>query len=956
MDIWCEPAEGVLRGLHSTVEGLASAEARRRLAAFGANRIEALRRESLALRFAREFTHFFALILWLAAALAFAADRFDPGQGMAELALAILLVILVNGCFSFWQAYRAERAIAALSALLPQRANVWRDGRLDRRPATGLVPGDVVLLEAGDNVPADCRLIEAAGMRVNAATLTGEYQPLGRTADAVEAASAIEARNLVLAGTAVVGGRGRAVVFATGMRTEFGRIAHLSQATGERPSPLTLEIARLSRLVAAAATALGVVFFLVGRAIGVPFWDSALFAIGIIVANVPEGLLPTVTLSLAMATQRMASRKALVRHLPAVETLGATTVICTDKTGTLTQNRMRIAGLVAGGQTWAPPAAPDRTEPPPGLAGLLAVAANCHSLRPAPRGRGGWAGDPMEVALVECAAGWGVQAAGAPEAELPFEAGRNRMSVVVTLPAGTQLLCKGAPEVVLPLCRGQRSTDGRIVPLDAAAVRAALDGMTQRGLRVIALASRPLAPGEAVQDERAERDLVLEGLAGLDDPPRPDVREAVVRCHRAGIRVIMVTGDHPATALAIGREVGLVGAAPRVLLGTDIARMNAAQLQLAMDAPELICARVTAEHKLRVVRALQAHGEVVAVTGDGVNDAPALRAADIGIAMGKSGTDVAKEAADMVLLDDHFATIVNAVEEGRAVFDNLRKFLTYILSSNIPEILPYLAFVLFRVPLPLTVVQILAVDLGTDMVPALALGAEAPRPDTMTRPPRPRAERLLDAHLVARAYLFLGMLQAAAALTLFFGVLLAAGWQWGEPLGRLDPLYREATTACLATIVVMQVANLFLCRDPRRPAWPLGLHANPLLLWGLAFELTLIAAIVYLPVGNRLFGTAPLAPEAWLAMLPLAVGMVVLEEGRKAWVRRRLRTTAGRTVAGDTPIGAAGPGDGIATTVGSGGGTPGPDGSAMAGSAASPPAGRGPAAAELPPPSAAHHS
>jgi sodium/potassium-transporting ATPase subunit alpha len=350
----------------------------------------------------------------------------------------------------------------------------------------------------------------------------------------------------------------------------------------------------------------------------------------------------------------------------------------------------------------------------------------------------------------------------------------------------------------------------------------------------------------------------------------------------------MITGDHPDTALAIAREIGLVvGDSPRLLRGEDIDRMKTAQLQLALEAPDVLCARMTAEHKMRVVQALQAKGEVVAVTGDGVNDAPALKAADIGIAMGRCGTDVAKAAADMVLLDDHFASIVHAVEEGRAVFDNLRKFLTYILTSNIPEIVPYLAFVLLRVPLPLTVIQILAVDLGTDMLPALALGAEPPHAEVMERLPRARSQRLLDGPLLARAYLFLGLIEAAGALVMYFLVLHLGDWDWGDDLDRLDPLYRLATTACLATIVVMQMANLFLCRDPHQPAWPLGLRANPLLVGGLLFELALVLIVVYTPIGNLLFGTAPLSPGLWLLMVPLALLLVASEEARKWWLRRR---------------------------------------------------------------------
>ena len=460
------------------------------------------------------------------------------------------------------------------------------------------------------------------------------------------------------------------------------------------------------------------------------------------------------------------------------------------------------------------------------------------------------------------------------------------MSVVTrSADGGGFLWCKGAPEVVLPLCRTW-SEGEQARPLDDAALalfRRAHEDMADRGLRVLALAWKPLAAGEEGREEALE----LCGLIGLEDPPRPDVHEAVNRCHSAGLRVIMVTGDHPHTALALAREVDVVRTPQAVVLsGEAVRQMTPAALQLALDAPEVLFARVTAEQKMLIVQALQRKGEIVAVTGDGVNDAPALKTADIGIAMGLAGTDVAREAADIVLLDDHFATIVNAIEEGRAVFDNIRKFLTYILTSNIPELIPYQAYVLLRIPLPLTVIQILAVDLGTDMLPALALGAEPPHADVMNRPPRPRHERLLSPALLARAYLFLGPLEAFGALVAFFFVLHAAGWQYGTALAPLDPLYVQATTACLMGIVLAQMVNVFVCRHPRLPLWRFPLFENRLLLAGLAAEAALLLFIVYTPLGNRLFGTAPLGVEVWLYALPFALLLGVAEEGRKRLVRR----------------------------------------------------------------------
>ncbi|HEX8874037.1 MAG TPA: cation-transporting P-type ATPase, partial [Nitrosospira sp.] len=771
-------------------------------------RVEEVREERLLLTFAKEFTHFFALILWLAAALAFVAEWNDPGQGMATLGYAIVGVIVINGLFSFWQQYHAREAVAALRSLLPQQVKAMRDGVIKQTPASELVPGDIILLADGDAVPADCRLVEAFGVRVNNATITGEPLPQARGSEPSREEEVQNSRNVLLAGTTQVSGEARALVYATGMHTEFGKLAHLTQATRAAPSPLKLEIVRLSRFIALLSVLIGTIFFLVGMWLGLPFWQSFIFAIGIIIANVPEGLLPTVTLALAMATQRMAKRNILIRHLPAVETLGSTTVICTDKTGTLTRNRMTVEKVFSSG-TFYPPADAARLQGNP----LFDVAMYCHNLKQGEQKKKPvLLGDPMEIALFELARTTITAEPGYKRIdEIPFDTDRKRLSILYQTPGGNVLYCKGALETVLPLCTGVH-VNGETRTLDDTNrqhLAEAEESMAEQGLRVLALSYRQIDPGTA--REHLEEGLTLCGLVGIEDPPRTEVPAAIARCREAGIKVIMVTGDHPRTAQAIALQIGLARN-PLVIGGDELRRMSPIQLQLALDAEEVIFARVGADQKIGIVQALKKKGEIVAVTGDGVNDAPALRAADVGISMGISGTDVAKESADIILLDDNFASIVAAIEEGRTVFENIRKFMTYIFTSLVPELVPYLAFALFKIPLPLTVVQILAVDLGTNMLPALALGAEAPHGDVMQKPPRARSERLLSWPLLFRAYLFLGLLEAVAAMAAFFYVLHGGGWHYGQPLAAGSTLYLQATTACLSTIIVMQVMNVFLCR------------------------------------------------------------------------------------------------------------------------------------------------
>ena len=873
--------EEVLHTLVTSEGGLTEEEAKRRFEEFGPNEIEEVRRTPLSVRFIRQFTHFLAVLLWIGAGLAFLSEYLHPGEGMLTLGLAIVGVIVVNAVFTFIQEYRAEKSIEALKLLLPFRVKVIREGGEREIAAREVVVGDLIILSEGDRVPADARLIDSSYLMVNNAPLTGESEPVPLDHSPHEG-DLIESRNIAFAGTTVVSGTARGVVFATGMRTEFGRIAHLTSGVEIGSSPLQQEIVRVTRLIAVFATITGIFFFVVGQFMGRSFWENFIFAIGIIVANVPEGLLPTVTLSLAMGSQRMARKKALIKTLTSVETLGSVTVICTDKTGTLTRNVMEAKNFWSGGEVRG---IEDLKNTP-----LLAViAALCNNARLT---GGQYCGDPTEVALLRAVRENAVDVHGERLFEIPFDSERKRMTTVNRVESKELALTKGALESVLPLCT-HMLIDDEEVKMDEHLREKALDAhhsLTGMGLRVLAFAYKELKAGwrtDDVDPEAMESGLVFAGLVGIEDPPRPEVPGAIGRCREAGIRVIMITGDGSRTAVAVAREIGLVGNEPVVIEGHEFERMGDGELRDRLSGRDVIFARMTPKYKMRVVSVLKEEGERVAVTGDGVNDAPALKKADIGIAMGIAGTDVAKESADMILLDDNFATIVNAVEEGRAVYENIRKFISYIFSSNIPEIVPYLAYVLFRIPLPLTIMQILAVDLGTDMLPALALGAEKPTKELMKQPPRPPKERLLNLRLLSRAYLFLGPVEAAAAMFGFFYVLTSGGWRWGEMLSAGNPLYMQATTACLTAIVVTQVANVFACRSFKESVFDIGFFSNRLIFAGIAFELLFQLFIVYHPLGNRIFSTRPVTLKTWIVLIPFAVMLFAAEETRK-------RISAGR--------------------------------------------------------------
>ena len=909
------PVAEVYQALQSRPEGLAQTDAAERLQHWGPNAIHEVKGKPLYRRLFSHFTHLMAILLWVGGLVGLVAQ-------MPQLAFAIWLVNLINGAFSFWQEFRAEKATAALKQLIPHYVRVLRDGQEQKILAEELVPGDVMLLTEGDRVSADARLVQEAELRVDQSTLSGESHPVRKTSDASLRPDLghTERPNLVFAGTSVAAGVGKAVVFDTGMHTEFGKIAHLTQAVEEELSPLQKEMIYATKVVSAIAVGVGILFFVLALLFtGLTLAEGFIFALGMIVAFVPEGMLPLVTLSLAMGTQRMAQRHALVKRLSAVETLGCTSVICTDKTGTLTQNEMTVTDLWAAGRHvsltgvgYAPEGQLLEVGKPVSLSGefhqLLRAAALCNNARLLPPNgdspRWSILGDPTEAALLVAAQKAGLRLETELQQlprlrEFPFESRRKRMSTLHQQGRETVAFVKGAPKEVLALCT-QFSLAGALQPLDddrRTSIMAENDAYARAGLRVLAVASRTLPPvarrgGASTRHSEAEveAELTFLGLIAMMDPPRPEVAAAVNTCHEAGIRIVMVTGDYGLTAESIARRIGIVrGEHPRVVTGTELDTMSDTDLQAVM-AEEVLFARVAPEHKLRVVSTLQNMGHIVAVTGDGVNDAPALKKADIGVAMGLSGTDVAKEAADMILTDDNFASIVSAVEEGRGVYLNIKKFLSYIFTSNTPEAIPFILFVMSRtrIPLGLTIMQILSIDLGTDMVPALALGAEPPEEGLMQRPPRNLKEHVITPQLLFRAYFWLGLLQSLAAMAAFYFHYWVNGY-WGQwlDLPASGPIYRAATAMTLAAVVTTQIGNLFAQRTERRSFFRTPLFNNRLLWIGIAVELALILLLTYVPALQQIFDTSAFPAQQWLFLFALAPVLLLADELRKLLVRHR---------------------------------------------------------------------
>jgi magnesium-transporting ATPase (P-type) len=855
--------------------GLTSEEAAQRLEQVGPNTLPEATGPPVWRRLFDQFTHFFAAMLWVAGILAIIGR-------LPELGVAIFVVIIVNAFFAFAQEYRAEQAAKQLRNLLPRNAVVIRDGRRVEISADDVVPDDVVALTDGDRICADMVCTESHGLLVDTSTLTGESVP-----------DAVGDGDVVHAGTFVVEGEGHGTVTATGASTEFARIAVLTQDTVRPDTPLTRELHRLVRTIAAIAVGTGATFFLITLFIDTPRSDGFVFAIGITVALVPEGLLPTVTLSLAIGAQRMADQHALVRRLESVETLGSATFICTDKTGTLTQNRMRIV------EVWMPTGWLDRSGvgyEPTGeititatggslsdvrtaeLTHLAEVARGCSHGRAVRGDDGSWTsiGDPMEAAIDSLARQLSVDpdrtehsVPGSAVVRFSFDPRRRRTSAVTA----DRVLVKGAPDAVISRCLAVVADD----------VDQALHEMASRGLRILAVAERTWHDHAPVDADQAESGLTLLGLLGFEDPPRAEAHDALAACRAAGIKVAMITGDHPQTARSIADQVGLRSPDDPVFVGADLPDDDQV-LAALVDRDGVVVARVSPDQKLRIARALQSRGHVIAMTGDGVNDGPALREADIGIAMGASGSDVAREAADLVLLDDNFATIVAAIKQGRTTFANARRFLTYHLTDNVAELTPFAIWALSggQFPLALGVMQILALDIGTDTLSAAALGGERAAPHVMTQ--APSSGRLLNRTVAVRAFGVLGPTEALFEMSAFVWALWLTGWRIGDPFPTGAPLW-AASGAAFMTVVVAQSANAFACRSSSRPAWRLGWLTNRFLIVAVIVELAFAIAVVTIPAAARLLDHRWPPAATWVLVLLSGPAVLLVDAAWKRWTR-----------------------------------------------------------------------
>jgi Ca2+-transporting ATPase len=892
-------AADVLKELEVSSQGLSREEAARRLERYGPNVLKEEKPISPWAILLGQFKNFLIILLVIATVISLIL-------GHTLDAMIIFAIVIASALLGFYQEYRAEKAMEALKAMASPTASVLRDREEVEIPSAEVVPGDIMLLTAGDRMPADGRLIEAANVRIDEASLTGESTAVEKVAAAVLAPETGigDRKNVVFAATVMTYGRGRAVVTGTGMETEFGRIAKMLQEVEEERSPLAVRMDYIGKRLGVICLGVSALVMGLGIARGNPILEMFIWGVSLAIAAVPEALAAVVTGALAVGVQRAAKRKAIIRRLPAVETLGCTTVICSDKTGTLTKNEMTIRQIYAGGRTVEvtgvgfEPAGEFRADgkaldplADATLKRLLVGGAVCNDshLQKADAGYK-IKGDPTEGALVVTAAKAALDCEELRRSwprvgEIPFESERKRMSTVHREPGGgLTAFVKGAPELVVERCTHweQQGKREALTPELRQEILAVNDQMAQGALRVLGVAARSVAAeAPSYEVDSLETELTFLGLVGMIDPPRDEVKQAIRQCREAGIRSVMVTGDHKLTAAAIARELGLLGGdgqpERRVLEGRDLEKMTEEQLAAIVE-DVAVYARVSPEHKLKIVGAWKSHRHVVAMTGDGVNDAPALKRADIGIAMGITGTDVTKEASDMVLMDDNFATIVAAVEEGRIIYDNIKKYLSFLLSCNVAEILVLGLAGFIGWPLPLIALQILWVNLTTDGLPALALGVEPGEPDLMRRKPRDPGEPVFTRPVL----FFLGSL----SLLIFAGIMPIFYYHW-----QADGL-EKAQTMALATMVTYELFYAFSCRSLRFTLWQLGPFTNKWLVLAVLSSALLLMGVIYIPSWGVAFHTVPLSFYNWDEVLLVAGGSFLLVEFGK-WVFNRRQAAAG---------------------------------------------------------------
>jgi Ca2+-transporting ATPase len=896
----------VFDALNASPNGLTTEEAQLRLKKYGFNTLVEKKNRGFSYKFLVHFKDLFGVLLLFASAL-------SAVSGLWQLSLIILGVVLLNIFVSLFQESRAEKAMQTLKHWMPEYAKVFRDGELKKVIVKEIVPGDIIVLEAGDRVPADARLISAFDLWTNNVPLTGESEPQPRTAKPAKTLDKayLDSPNLVFMSTSVAKGRGKAVVLATGMDTQFGKIANLTQTIREEQSPLQKEIANMAKYDFSIAVVVGSVFFFASLVwLNLDFYSSILFMIGVMVACVPEGLQVTVSSALAINVLKMVRQNVLVKRLSAVQTLGSVTVICTDKTGTITKGEMTVKKLWVNnrvvdvsGTGYSPEGdftlngkalkAQESGE----IEQLLEITALCNGakINPPSDKTAAWSviGDPTDGALIVAALKYGINVRNRLVEKpvvhiMPFDFTRKKMTTVHKLNGDVLVYTKGAPRNVLSVC-SKILVDGKVEAFSRKRLRSAeakIREFAHEGLRVIAVACRKMPKSEYSKDAVVERDMVFVGLAAMRDPPRFEVKEAVAKAKQAGIKTVIITGDYGPTAQVVAREVGIVDAdCCTIVRGVDLDGLDDAAVVDAVRRGNVIFARVSPEQKLRIVKIVKASGEVVAVTGDGANDAPSLKEADIGVAMGASGTDVAREAADIVLLDDSFESIVKAVESGRAIYENIRKFIVYVFSHNWAELIPYMLYALLGIPLPLLVVQVLAIDLAIDVIPSLALSREPPEVGIMLEPPRSLKERLFTSKVFLRSF-YIGVIIAVGAMYGCLSAWMAGGWQLGMALPEDSAVYLKGVTMTFAGIVVAQVGNVLACRTSKVSNFKTKISTNKWIVWGIVAQLAILSFLIYVPFMQSFFGTTALDVDDWLFLASLALIVVFAEEIRKFFSRR----------------------------------------------------------------------